>query len=245
MPFGNFKGYKLSKQGYLKPAKKGAPLNVRQKQSVKRIVGGLIETKFSTFQAAAQTFGCNSPALARIYIKDLTSIAQVAAGAAPTDTTRIGDRVTLTKIELRMQSEQRSFAGSQVGQANRIIIFQYKPVLATSALTNADADISTILAVGPSAAGTADYNSLSTYQHDTRNDYHILYDQTFSQVDNGDFSGIWSKVMRVPLKKAKKSISFIGGSLFGGYHIYIMVIGLAPELVNYFSMNARVYFKDA
>lgn len=247
MPFG-----RITKTMYTKKydperkyRRKVAPLNKRQKVSVKRMIGNVIETKFTTFQAAAQTFGCNTPALARVYVKDLTAIAQVAAGAAPTDTTRIGDRVTLTKMELRICIEQRAFAGAQVGQTNRVIIFQYKPVIAAAALTNADADVSSILAVGPSAAGTADYNSLSPYQHDTRNDYHILWDRSFSQADGSYDSGTKTIVMRVPLKRAMKNISFIGGSLFGGHHIYIMVLGLAPELVSYFTMNARVNFKDA
>lgn len=131
--------------------KKG--LNKRQKNQVVSLVRGQQEMKYAwqTINSAAVT---NTASLSQI-----TQIAQ-----GDTDTTRDGDRYKLVKLRFRAIMYHNAIANVQC----RVIIFRWKPNSAPSA-----ADL---LLTG----GTGSIDITSEYQHDTRQQFQILYDKMFT-----------------------------------------------------------------
>lgn len=238
MAFGNLK--KVVKV-FAKHAdrKRQAKLNKRQTTQVKRIIGRNEEIKYHTTFYAGQKFG-NWDGGVNNYISiiDLSTVAQ-----GQTDSTRIGDQINITSLEMRMQIRQASFGlAGRDETTSRMIIFQYK---AQTALTNAD--IALLLNIGPSEAGAvAEYNSLSVYQHDYTKLFNVLFDHSYAMNDiAGSEKGGLTKVFRVNLKRARKQIRYIAGGTTGIYHIYLCLIGLWPDDKTTATGTVRMFFKDA
>lgn len=208
-------------------------------QKVRRVVNRKKETKYHTNLGAVQTFGNIDPVTNRAYLNDISDVAQTAG--ASTDTTRIGDQIELTGIKIKYLLSQNVSAAIN-DTVNRVIIFQWKGDVALTT-----AEIGRILQNGPSAAGTADLNSLSHYNHDYRHMYTILYDKSFAMSDQGaNPKTLFSDVKNIRIKKATKMINYVAGSATAGdHHIYLLVIGLAPELTSTITFDARIFFKDS
>lgn len=229
-----------SRKGYSKKAKIVVQTKkpVTFAKRVTNVVNRKKETKYHTNLAADDTFGNNDPGTNRITLEDLTDVAQSAGNS--TDTTRIGDQIEIVGLKLKYLLAFNTSA-TYNDTVNRVIIFQWK---GDEALTTADAF--RVLQPGPSAAGTQDYNSLSHYAHDYRHMVNILYDKSFAMSDSAaNPKTLFCDVKNISLKKAKKNIDYLAAGTGGINHIYIMVVGLLPELSSDITYDARIFFKDA
>lgn len=138
---------------------RGKKLNKREVRQVKTIVTRNIEKKYHNV-TQAQLGVSTTP-----YVAQLTSVPQ-----GDTDNDRVGDRLKWEKGYLRL-----FVLGGDTYNYLRFIIFQWKPN-ASTVPTAAD-----ILLVG--AGGAVDYTS--QYNHDNRQLFKIMFDQTFKTVGDG------------------------------------------------------------
>lgn len=158
-----------------------------------------------------------------------------AMGQSTTDVTRIGDKVTLRSIHIRLQF---AFPGSPFPtNPLRLVVFQWHPTSSLVAPTP-----SRILV--PAYLGTINAPS-SPFIHDYDPNYTILVDKYFSLTVENPANVI--KHIRVRLKYAKKTIAFDAGSLDAANHVYAMLltdsaVGSASILS---LMIARVFYDDA
>lgn len=163
------------------------------------------EVKYHTTQIDTQNATDNLGQLQR-----LTSVPLPAAGAQPTDTTRIGDSIYNKALEIRGIIK---CAGTTPTNC-RLIVFQWHVD------DNVTVPVSTdILSVSQSGGNPS---ALSPFQHDAikANKFTVLYDRTFPGNVYGDSSiSIYKKI---DLKFAKKKIQFTGGTLNGMHHIYAL-----------------------
>lgn len=145
-------------------------LNKRQKGQVKRIVNFGRELKF-TVKNLSYTDISTTPVIYDL-MENLTQ--------GQTDTTRIGDRVTLgSNMEVRLSvigPESLTGLVNDIYNHVRIIIFQYK----IPAVSGTNPVASDILLTGPSAA----IDIWSHYNHDKRSEFTILYDSTYGLINN-------------------------------------------------------------
>jgi len=219
-------------------------------QKVNKIIKRKEESKYHSNLIYQNSFGGTATALGDFCLaEDLTDVAQ-SAGAS-SDTTRIGDEVEISRLLVKFQMSQDVIVG-QIGQTNRVIIFQWKPNSLFS-VTNRPtvAELSQLLAPGPTNTGVNEYNSLSHFNHDSRSQFNVLYDQSFRQMEAGAVgvaqsdSVMLTRSFAVNLKRARKKIQYTAGSVNGMYHIWILYLGFYPQLVSAVSHNIRMYFKDA
>lgn len=209
-------------------------LKPAQKKMVKKIAKSLlsknVEIKYAETASPAvdQQFGIGGGA----YSQDVMLIPQ--ATSPVTDSARVGDRLFLKSMQWRFTINSQTTNGFD---AFRCIVVQYHPSSTTYNVAN-------ILLNGPSGG----LDPWSMYNHDYRESYTILYDKTFSSQCNlaADDNTI-NKHVHVPLKYAKKQIQYVGGSVAGQDHIFLLVLGRRTVGANgaVITSQVRVYFSDS
>lgn len=208
-------------------------LNPIQKKQVKRLAERKEELKyFLTNQALADISNAGT-------ILDLTLVPQ-----GQTDTTRVGDQLTLCgTLELRgtLQSQVNTVTSQR--SLCRTIIFQWK--------SNTVPVVADILLVGPSGATDV----YSHYNHDQRQMYTVLHDSIHKLVGNGAAGLAWNpdvhKILyiKVPLygKKGAKTLQYAGATTAGTNHVYSLFISTEPGGAGCPDMfyQSKVFFRDA
>lgn len=176
-------------------------------------------------------------------IQVLTDVPLPAAGAQPTDVTRIGDSIKITSIDIRAMLFYTPDVTNDPGQLFRIVIFQYKPnngLLPPSQarLLNNDEN---------GFPGPLSHQVIS-YQ----NDYHILYDRMYTVIGSTSTTGVSNQVkhvhINVPLKRATKKLEFDGNTTAHNNAVYMAIFssssnaaGIADPAVGY---QTRLRFLD-
>lgn len=202
---------------------RGRKLNKRQKMQVKRIVGADIETKYS-YSVTSPTAVSNT-----VFVGLLHSIPQ-----GVTDVDRVGDRL---KWGYKGHFKAQVAAGDSYNTV-RLIIFQWKPnTPIVSAATTPLA--SSILLVGPSGS----IDTLSLYNHDQRQLYHILYDKNHTMVGNAALGTITLNTptsnsvinFRGSYKPKNHQVQYVGGSTTVGtnliFYLYVSDSSINPAPV--------------
>lgn len=149
------------------------------------------------------------------------------------DSNRVGDEVEVKDIELRIRTYVNSSAGvTNASSVLRVVIAQYYEDTTIAALTAGEFFSTT--------TGGSAY--LSTYNHDTRRTYKILYDDSMTVNATGEASA--SRVIMV--KPGRKKIRFVGAGNNAEGHIILLTVSdtlstLYPPTVDWYS---RVNYVD-
>lgn len=152
------------------------------------------------------------------------SLSDIAQGAG--DTARTGDQLNVVRLYL----DYAIFPGDATNLV-RVIIFQWKPID-----TSAPAPSDILQSVGNA------YAPLSTYNHDSRFQKHVLYDALHS-VDTYH-PQIKKKVI---IKKFKPNrIQYTAGTVTGQNKIYLLTISdSAASTHPSISLHTKILYKDA
>lgn len=235
------KQYRRGKADFAKLSAMARPRSVNLSRYVKKKINEYLEPKYHDMQRTNQTI---------TNAGETNCLTRVVQGAA--DTNRIGDKITLSSIKVRLWiSGDNSATGFYAPQV-RVIFYQWHPIFDSTTQQTAPA-ISTILANGP--IGGAAPEPLSEIQHDPRNQFNILFDKNVKIVGQSNAGvGNNSAVMRyitmnLPLKKARKKLFYQAGSQTNcSEHIFMMILGnqaaTAPGNPT-FVCQARINFRDA
>lgn len=204
--------------------RRGRKLNKRQKNEVKRIIAVRQELKF--FVTPTNAFQISSTGVTF----PLTLVTQ-----GDTDQTRDGDRLYAKKMYVRGYIEI-----SDTTNIVRLVFYQWKP--------NSTATLGDIFLPGPTGAIDVD----SHYNHDTRQQFKILWDRTF--VLEGNQSAATAPVTSASIRRFQmvlsrgmnRQLQFNGGGTAATNHIYYAAIsdsGIAnhPEL----TMSTKFMFTDS
>lgn len=207
-------------------------LTTKQRYEVKRIVERSSELKYF----ALNVLGAPISSTANV------SSAPFAVPQGITDTTRVGDELTWVSTKFRFEIVNSQGALSDVYNNMRLMIFQWHP---NSVPTAAD-----VLIPGPS--GSPDI--LSTYGHDRRAEFTVLYDETFKTVGNQlaattpATSIITTGVQTrdVSLRFARKKCGFTGASTNANEMLYLLIVTdsiVAPHPT--ISYQMKTFFRDS
>lgn len=212
-----------------KPYKKG--LTKPQKRMVKKMIDNEIEDKYtdSVYTATNQAYntGLTTPRLISACVQGTTA------------TNRIGDKVILKRVDIRV-SVYHNVSNTATDAANnyRIIVFKW------NVSTNISTPATSGILAYPSAALTLDYgvNSPYLWTNKQEKNFSILYDQKFvTQTDSGNHH-------HIKLKKFLGNVVYEPGATTGRGHIYLMILNddglaVAPTLtIGYIS---RTIYQDA
>lgn len=191
----------------------GRKLNKRQKKQVKRLIGNVQEVKFDITSIATTGVISTTP-----IIEGHTLPPQNV-----TDGGRIGDEIYLKSFEYKLMV-QKDGASANASDVLRVIVFQWKPNSTVLAPTAAQ-----ILLTDPI---TTAVNVRSYFQQDYKDQYRILSDRVWKMtgtynVGTGAFNESCNQYhhVRVPLKKAHKSVQFTAATNAGANRLYILLIG--------------------
>lgn len=192
---------------------------VATKQYVKKQIHKLSETKYfdALFSANVDSTGT---------VADMTNIPQ-----GTTDSTRIGDKITLRGSILRLK-----ISVSDAFNFIRVILFQWYPNTLLSVPT-----VGTILF----DTTTADRAITSPYVHDYQNQFKVISDKVYRGVLD-DSNMIAFRVMKPYMKYVKKTINFSAASVNGSNKLYMMAISDSgaithPAVFAYW----RIYYDDS
>lgn len=205
-----------------------APLNVRQKKDVKRLIGEEVELKYHSkvlYSGVVPSNGAGTN----------SSICDVAQGQ--TDTTRVGDALTLKSLEFRYTVR---CAGVTPDFFNfvRVIVFQWNQNTVPTAPDIMDQVI------------TTDYESF--YNHDNRSIYKIMYDRTHflsgagpAGVVNPQTSNFAHGVVKFMYRFPRKRVNFIAATTTPIHGLYMIALSDStaspqPTLV----MNSKITYSD-
>lgn len=235
MPFGNLSGWRVgSKRAVFMPAQtkaRSARLASGQKKQVQRIVKANIRRNTELkFCYSGGIFSNQAIPVLGTMTKSMFTVAQ-----GLLDTNRVGDTLMWAgSIWFRYQ-----WIGGTVDPTNpcRVIIFQYHPVDTVAPLAT------DIFLPGPT--GTIDVNS--SYNHDNRQLYKILYDRTVTISLNGDNNHVRVITTNISLKKATKHVQYQATSTNGTNQIYMFAIAGSYSLggVPLLSVSSKLFFRDA
>lgn len=203
-----------------------APLNKRQKRTVKRLIHNVEELKYFILNTSGTTGAYG-----------IASFSDVPQG--DTDITRDGDRLQWRQIKMRCTMGPPGLADTAANI--RLIMLQWKP--------NTVPTVPEILLNGPS--GGAD--SESHYNHDLRQQYHIFYDKVFKLTGSGSaatdpltsLSKMITKVT-VSMKRLNKNVQFSGGSTTGTNKFYY-ILGSDSAVAPHpgYSISFKTFFTDS
>lgn len=210
--------------------RRGRKLNNRQKQQVKTLIGRNLENKFfiANYTGSVST------------TPDLQPIAFPAQGT--TDNNRIGDEIKMKSLRIHLQILKNSAATTSF-EFVRFVIFQWRPssqFLAPSAAQLFLTDPST---------GAISYRSF--YSVDTKAEYSILYDKTWTF--NGlplDLTHQFNQYhnFNVSLRKAAKNIQFHAALTTGSHQLYYYIIGATAAGAGNlpaFNMSSQLFYSDS
>lgn len=200
------------------------PLNTRQKAEIRKIAKRQVGLKQELKYFLINTYDYAISTTPSLF--QLSAIPQ-----GDTDTTRDGDRLELSKISLRGQ-----VYCTDVTNIMRFIVFQFRP----SAVPVA----SQILQIGPSGA----IDVWSNYNHDTRQEYKILYDKTFTMQGNGAAatspftdSSYQHFQRKITNNNFNKNLQYIGGGTGGTNQIYYIAVS-DSNLAAHPTITFQAYF---
>lgn len=220
--------------------RKGRKLNRRERLQVKRIVNVGRELKFhqtgTSSGSTSSTFG----------IAPLSDISQ-----GTTDTTRIGDRITLKSMQLRITfvgSETTAVLPADNYNQFRFIVFQWKDRV------SGNPAVADLLLNGPSGA----VDIWSMLNHDNRQNYNILLDKTITCVNNSSTAAVvpvtgyqanhvQHRVWNFNFKKINKQLQYVAASATDGTNRLFYLMGgdsSATPHQSYFFM-AKLFYYDA
>jgi len=168
-----------------------------------------------------------------------------------TDIGRSGDRLHMTNVRLRA-TIIKDPDSDQLQDYVRIVVFQWRP------------NNGTVGGIPPTPGqifldepGLGTPTIRSFYSHDTRRQYSILWDKTYT-LSGGSLlaasvsASYTDSLVRylntsIPLKKAAKDIQFIAGSTDGDHHLYVATCGTdAPGSANpAVRLNFKTDFTDS
>lgn len=203
-------------------------LNKRQRMQVKRMIRGVQELKYKNY---SDTGAISSTAAISGVLFDIAQ--------GDTDQERNGDQFRWVKA----LNFRYTLAVSDTSNIVRIIILQWHPSVITAPT------ISDILLTGPSS----NVDVYSNYNHDQRFNYKILFDRTHTLVGNGTagtFPGTTSSIItrhtNISLKRARKRVQLIGGSVSGSNRLFMLFVS-DSTLVNHptISYSMKMYFTDS
>lgn len=219
----NYKRFKTAQRDFKK-------LNEMQKNQVKRIVNKRRELKYYTYTYSGISVTTTGA---------LTGLPfDIPQGI--TDKSRVGDQYELCgKIDMRLQVN-----ANDVFNQMRFIIFQWKGVSTIAPKP----DITDVLLVGPS--GIVDVHS--SYAHDTRSSYTILFDKTFTPIGNGTAnyplttSSVINRRFLISLKKAAKDVDLIAGGGQGKNRLFFFYISDSSAALHpTFTASIKTVFRDS
>lgn len=205
---------------------------------IKKVLKGVQELKWHGVDVAPTTIFIGSA-----FNQVLTAIAQ-SAGTS-TDTTRIGDEVDITSINVRALVAWPPDAGNGQNCCVRFVAYQYKPnngLLAPSLarLLNNDS--------------TGSPNVCSHQVVDHQADYHILYDKTvtmaalYAAAGSLPDSSIRFLDFWIPMKKATKKLQYDNGTTAHNNAIYLAILCDHPVAATgdpEVTLQARIRFTDS
>ncbi len=159
----------------------------------------------------------------------LALLTQIAQGA--TDTTRNGDQVDLHRVDIRISAAIDGTVAPDNYNVVRVILFQWHPQSGISTLP-ATTDI----------LQNATQPQLSSYNHDTRWEYTILRDHTFSL----SMEGSRVQTIRWNFPRMTHKLQFSGGTTDGTNHLYLLMVSDSgtvdhPSVI----FNSKVTFYDS
>jgi len=203
---------------------KGRRLNPRMKKQVKMILSKQVETKYHLYSLSAGS-ATTSAALA-----SMTAIPQ-----GDTDITRDGDRLYLKKVYIR-----GFIAVGDITNVVRMVVFQWKPATTPTA--------SDVFLTGPS--GSIDV--FSHYSHDTRQQFKILHDRTFTMIGNGGapeepYTPVSTrKFSMIISRKFNRQQQFIAGGTTGTNQLYVVYLSDSFASPNpAVTITAKTMFTDS
>lgn len=220
---------------------KGKALSKRQKADVKRILALQQELKYFPFNFVPTT-------LTNAFVIDGTMFdVPQSATVGQLDTKRIGDSIMWCgTMEVNLQIVNGLGATGDTFNNCRVIILQWHD---TSTATPFPV-VTQVLLNGPSTVP----DIYSTYNHDYRHQYTILFDETYLTVGpNGPNNPPQSNVatgihkIRINLTKlARKNAQFVAGGGQGSNRFF-MIYGSDSQLATHPNMTfaSKVFFRDS
>lgn len=203
-----------------------------QRTEVQRIVRSNIELKY---------FGFNSGVASAIGSTFNISPAPFLVPQGTTDSNRIGDELTWVSMKLRFEILNSFGVGSDPYNNFRICIFQWHP--------NSTPTASDVFIPGPTGAS----DIYSTYGHDRRHEFTIVYDECFKTVGNGQAAttpytsmsttGVQNR--DISLRFAKKKASFVGAGLTAT-NLFYMALVSDSSVVNHptITYQIKTFYRD-
>lgn len=202
-------------------------------KAVSKVMDSRVEHKYKTYFEVGQSTDTGGQIWG-----PLTTIAQ-----GTSDTERVGDQLTMKSIYVKMAIYPPSVSINKESNFVRVIAFQWKEV------TNISGSIGPIPDDILSTPGAIDL-IYCQYAHDNiGKKFTILYDKTFT-ITNSETGGQYSQKMinfRIPLKYAKRKVSYVGGSSGDAFnHFYLMTLS-DSAVTNHptVTFTARMHYIDA
>lgn len=218
---------------YRKQKKRQPTLSKPQKREVKKLIHGQVEDKYieSVYPYTAQSYSSGL-----VVPNQLTStfIQEVGQGQ------RIGDRVTLRSVHIRMSIYHNTTTTTDPQNNYRVIVFKWK--LSTQVLTPTAANVLQYTA----GLASLNYAVDSPYNWKKQQDdaFAILYDKSFSISPQSP-----AVCHNIRLTKYLGNLNFEpGGSFLASGHIYLMVLCDDASTVGscpYIGYIARTIYEDA
>lgn len=194
----------------------------------KSVVSKSLETKFhdvSNVVYPSDTLGSVIP---------LTDIPQSTTTAS--DSTRIGDMIQPTSIDMRFVAAAGTLAGVTVATPLRVILVQWHGQTGN--------DNVTLAKILGAISYTAAQNPLRPYNHDNRAKFRVLYDKLFELGYNSDSIHVRAKKILSKMRPVRYYAGDAEDQMDGLYLVLQSSIDLAGVLPN-FSYVIRTNFKDA
>jgi len=240
---GNPRGMKRPQQ-YSVRGGKGKNLNKRQKRQVSVMIHREQELKYFFFRRAA----------ANVTTTPLIDFTPFDVPQGDADNTRDADRLRWCgTMEINLQIVNGLGATADIYNNVRFVVFQWHPT--TTGTPYPATNGTDVFMTGPS--GSVDIYSV--YNHDTRQNYTILYDRVFTTIgcgNNGVATGANVGVtdmtttgvhqLRIPLTKARKNVQFVAGGLqgtnrLGLFYVSDSALATHPTL----AFMSKVFFRDS
>lgn len=152
-----------------------------------------------------------------------------------TDSQRVGDSVKIRSVKIKINITKQDAANED--DHVRICIFQWYPNTALLAPTAA--------MLFPAAfIGTGNAPTMP-WRYDTRDQYGILYDKTFSISSSDAKSKAWN--FKPNLKFAKKTVQFDAATTSAANHLYLIMFNSSSAAASTTTVgyNSRLFYDDA
>lgn len=203
------------------------PLSKSVKKEVKSLVKRQMKGEAKYFLTVGSTAVTYNGTLVR-----LSSVPQ-SAGAS-NDTTRIGDAIQPTSLQLNYTFYNIGAPGANPYESDcRVIVFRW---LVDDSLTAPTAGLIVNSVGGVSSA-------ISTFNHDQRGNFEVLYDK-LHLISNSTLQPT-NKPVRASIKVNSKKIQYVAGATNGLSNIYLMIIGDSDTATDpYFGYYAQLNFTD-